>query len=110
MRIMTLLLFPLEPDHEMILLNDPFVDRFFYNSNPITKDLFFSGHVSVIAMLAFVSRNFYIKRILGVIAFMVGVALLIQHAHYTIDVVAAPFFAWMSVRIAEKIPQTSTVG
>jgi membrane-associated phospholipid phosphatase len=109
MRMVTIFFFPLEPDEAIVALKDPLVDRLFYEHQLITKDLFFSGHVSVIAMLAIVSKNFYIKRILATIALMVAIALLIQHVHYTIDVVAAPFFAWISVVAAEKIPQPSTV-
>jgi hypothetical protein len=114
MRMTTLFLFPLEPDPQIILLKDPFVDSLFYEGQVITKDLFFSGHVAVLAMLAFVSPNFWLKRIFGTVALMVGVALLVQHAHYTIDVVAAPVFAWVGTlivgRVAHKIPQPSPNG
>ncbi|HMJ71143.1 MAG TPA: phosphatase PAP2-related protein [Cyclobacteriaceae bacterium] len=110
MRMLTLFLFPLEPDRSIVVLNDAFVDLLFYDNRLITKDLFFSGHVSVIVMLAMASKNFFIKRILGTIASIVGLSLLIQHAHYSIDILAAPVFAWVSVRIAEKIPQATPVG
>lgn len=103
MRMVTLLLFPLEPDSNMVTLNDPFVDRLFYDEQAVTKDLFFSGHVSVLVMMTLVSDNFYLKRLLGTVALIVGISLLIQHAHYTIDVVAAPVFAWIGVFIAGLI-------
>lgn len=106
MRMITLFLFPLEPDGNMVSLQDPFVDHLFYGDLPVTKDLFFSGHVSVLAIMAFVCDNYYLKRVFATAALIVGVSLLIQHAHYTIDVVAAPFFAWIATVIARRlVPQ-----
>lgn len=103
MRMTTLLLFPLEPDPEIIPLEDPFVQLFFYGGQVITKDLFFSGHVSVLALLGFSSTRPAVKLLLFAAATTVAVMLLFQHAHYTIDVLAAPGFAWLSVRIARTL-------
>jgi PAP2 superfamily C-terminal len=103
LRIFTLLMFPLEPDRAIIPLEDPIVDLFFYEKTVITKDLFFSGHVSVLVMLGFVATKISIKYILFAIAFVVAVLLLVQHAHYTIDVIAAPIFAWIASDIAHRI-------
>jgi hypothetical protein len=102
MRMTTLYLFPLEPDGNMVPLSDPFVDRLFYGDQVVTKDLFFSGHVSVLMMLAFVADTFFLKRVFATVAIIVGLSMLIQHAHYTIDIIAAPFFAWISTFIARR--------
>lgn len=102
-RICTLLLFPLEPDEAIIPLIDPLVDTLFYSGVVVTKDLFFSGHTALLALLAIAVKNVYLKYALWLAAFVVALLLLIQHAHYTIDVIAAPVFAWISVKIAARL-------
>lgn len=103
-RILCLFLVPLDPERLMIPLDDPFVGRLFYNGSVITKDLFFSGHVSTMFLffLAIPFRN--LKYLFIVATSLVSVFILIQHVHYTIDVVAAPFVSWVSYRLAHKIP------
>lgn len=102
LRFITLLLVPLDPPTNIIELRDPLVQYLFYQQS-ITKDLFFSGHTSVVILLGLVMPNPRLRGLYftsaGVVAFM----LLLQHAHYTIDIFAAPFFAWLSVWIAHLI-------
>ena len=87
---------PLEPDSGMILLIDPVVDRFFYSNEVITKDLFFSGHVSILALLGWATPVRGAKLLLAGATLLVAIFLLIQHVHYTADVVVAPFAAWIA--------------
>jgi hypothetical protein len=103
MRVGTLYLFPLEPDVAIIPLKDPIIELFFYSDRVIVKDLFFSGHVSMLVILAIVMKNVAIKYFLYATALVVAALLLIQHVHYTMDVVAAPVFSWISVNMADKI-------
>jgi hypothetical protein len=92
-RIVTITLVPLDPPVDIINLADP-CSIFFYHSNVITKDLFFSGHTATafLAVLCLERKNDIILAILATIA--VAVLLLIQHVHYTADVIAAPIFTW----------------
>ena len=87
-----------DPPEGLILLNDPFV-QLFGNGNILTKDLFFSGHTATLFLLFLIIDKNYLKYIFVICTFLVGVALLIQHVHYTIDVFAAPFFAYSSYRL-----------
>ncbi|HEU5290225.1 MAG TPA: phosphatase PAP2-related protein [Cyclobacteriaceae bacterium] len=103
MRFISLLLVPLNPPLNIIELNDPLVQHFFYQQS-ITKDLFFSGHTSILVLLALAVTNNRLKIILFSGALVVALMLLVQHAHYTIDVVAAPLFSWMAFYLAKKIP------
>jgi len=102
-RFITLWLVPLDAPPGLLLLQDPFVDKLFYQQ-PVTKDLFFSGHTGILALFTFLLwdkgtwRTVYA---LGTLA--VGGLLLIQHAHYTIDVLSAPLFAWLAVKLASKM-------
>ena len=93
-------IFPLEPPRGIILLKDPF---FFYVVKPsdmITKDLFFSGHTTTMVLFTLMVENKWLKRVFFVCMLIVPVLILIQHVHYTIDVVLAPFFTYYAYRIA----------
>ena len=114
-RFITILLVPLEAPEGIVILHDPITDRLFYQGVVITKDLFFSGHTSILMLMAFGMPFRRLKIILFLGATAVGIMLLVQHAHYTIDVLAAPVFAWLAIfasgklhRVAEKEHSKST--
>jgi hypothetical protein len=93
---------PLEAPPGMLELHDPLV-RLFGPSKLLTKDLFFSGHTSTLVLLALAVpgrawRTFFLAS-----AAAVGICVLVQHVHYTVDVLAAPFFAYASVRLATAL-------
>lgn len=103
-RIGTLWLAPFDPPAGFVLLHDPIVDNLFYpTTNPITKDLFFSGHTATIMLLALAVQSKWLRRFLFGATAAVGFLVLVQHAHYTYDVLAAPFFAALSFWLAGKI-------
>ncbi len=106
MRIATLFLIPLEPELSIIPLEDPFVGYFFYNNAVITKDLFFSGHISTMCLLALLNPDKLIKMFIIILTAITVVFILVQHVHYTVDIVAAPVFSWISYRLAKMIPVT----
>ncbi len=88
-RLCTITLFPLEPPDGYIPLREPFVQLFTTNGQIISKDLFFSGHMSTILSLYFSSHRKYIRTFLLFCSFMIGAMVLLQHVHYTIDVIVA---------------------
>lgn len=88
-RLCTITLFPLEPPDGYIPLSEPFVQMFTTNGQIISKDLFFSGHMSTILSLYFSSHRKYIRTFLLFCSFMIGAMVLLQHVHYTIDVIVA---------------------
>ncbi|MDP1727856.1 MAG: hypothetical protein Q8M15_13810 [Bacteroidota bacterium] len=98
-RIVCLYLVPLEPERSIIPLEDPFLAQFFYSGKAITKDLFFSGHVSTMALLTLAIPFVPLKYIFAVATLIVAVLIMVQHVHYSIDVIAAPFFSWISFRL-----------
>jgi hypothetical protein len=101
-RILVMYSAPLDAPERLILLNDPFV-QFFGSGEVLTKDLFFSGHTATLFLLFLVSDKKHLKIIFLISTILVGTAVLLQHVHYTIDVLAAPFFAYSSYRIAKII-------
>ena len=102
LRICCLYLFPLEPDKSIIPLEDPFIDNLFYSKNVITKDLFFSGHVSTLFLLFLIIPNQKLKHFFFIVTILVAVLMLVQHVHYSIDVLAAPFFSWLSYTVVSR--------
>jgi hypothetical protein len=100
LRICTLFLFPLEPEQSLVPLQDPFIGRFFYSNAVITKDLFFSGHVSTLFLIFLVNPLRQLNLLFLVSTFILAGLILIQHVHYTADVLAAPVFAWISYTLA----------
>ncbi len=103
LRMICLYLIPLEADASMIPLEDPFVGRYFYGDTLITKDLFFSGHVSTMALLMLAIPYRPLKYYLIAATALVAMFLLTQHVHYTIDVFAAPLFSWGSYTLVSKL-------
>lgn len=106
-RIMVMYSVPLDAPEGLILLNDPFV-QFFGSGEVLTKDLFFSGHTATLFLLFLVSEKKYLKIIFLISTVLVGIAVLLQHVHYTVDVLAAPFFAYSSYRIVKIINERIT--
>jgi membrane-associated phospholipid phosphatase len=67
-------------------------------------DLFFSGHVANTFMLALVFWDKkWLRYFLIGMSVLFGVAAVLGHYHYTIDVIAAPFFAYGIFTIAKKL-------
>lgn len=97
-RALTLLLFPLDPPLGIISLADPFIERAFYAGSRLNKDLFFSGHTANLVLVGLLLENKKLKMILFSCAIFVAIMLMIQHVHYSVDVIFAPLFAWFSYK------------
>ncbi|MEW6703025.1 MAG: phosphatase PAP2-related protein [Bacteroidota bacterium] len=102
MRIITIYFLPLNAPPLTIPLKDPFVELF-GNGETFLHDLFFSGHTSTMFLLFLTTQNKRLKSIFLICTILVASCVLIQHVHYTIDVIAAPFFAYTCYRISYLI-------
>jgi membrane-associated phospholipid phosphatase len=98
-RMLAMYSIPLDPPETIIPLIDPFVE-FFGGGTTLEKDLFFSGHTSTMFLLFLTARQRVIRKIFLILTILVGLCVLLQHVHYTVDVIIAPFVAFTSYRIA----------
>lgn len=101
-RILSIYLVPLEPPADLIELIDPITNTI-YGARFITKDLFFSGHTATLVTFALCMHKQNHKIIVFSGAIAVGILVLIQHVHYTVDVIAAFIFPFILVPIARRI-------
>jgi hypothetical protein len=99
MQVITLYLLPLDPPHDMIVLVDPFIPTSVFHPT-ITHELFFSWHTALFTLFALTVRWHDLKIIFVGAAAVVSTILLLHHAHYMIDVVAAPCFAYAAYSLA----------
>ncbi len=101
-RIAAMYSVPFNPPPAMIPLNDPFV-QFFGSGKLLTKDLFFSGHTATLFLLFLVIDKKPYKQIFLIFTIIIGFSVILQHVHYFIDVLAAPFFTFGSYRLVKSI-------
>lgn len=101
-RIISISLVPLNIPKGLISLHDP-ITGFFYGNQLITKDLFYSGHTATMFLIFLCMKNKYDKAFALLSTLAIAILLLVQHAHYTIDVVAAPFITYLLYRLSKKI-------
>lgn len=97
-RMATMWLTPLDPPAATL----PLIDHMVESIGPgqrLTRDLFFSGHTSTLVLLGLSARTGVLRVIFLVAAGGVATCVLIQHAHYAIDVFIAPFMAFAAWRI-----------
>jgi hypothetical protein len=101
-RMITIYFIPLEPPATILHLTDPF-SIFFYGKEFITKDLFFSGHTATMCLLGMCLEKRIEKQVLFAGTLILGVLLLVQHVHYTMDVIAAPFFSYICWTMGKRM-------
>jgi len=102
LRCICLYFVPLLPPEGIIPLRDTLLEGSFYENQVLVRDLFFSGHTANLALLTFLVDIKWLKYILGICTCIVAFLLLKQHVHYTIDIVVAPFAAYLSYRLAKS--------
>ena len=95
LRMLVMSVTPLDPPVGIVPLRDPLV-QMVSSGEPLTRDLFFSGHTSTMFLLALLAPSRATKIFFGVCTSFVAVLVLWQHVHYTVDVLVAPLFAYLA--------------
>lgn len=94
-RMITIKLTPLNPPAGLLKLRDPISNLFYGNGGAfITKDLFFSGHTATLLLIFLFLEKKWEKWFVFAATVAVGIMVLFQHIHYSVDVFAAPVFAF----------------
>jgi len=103
-RFICIYLVALDPPARLVDLHDPLAEIFIYGENmAITKDLFFSGHTATMVFVCYFLPTTRERRIaIGLSLLLVGL-LLVQHVHYSLDIVAAPLFTLAAIWIVKRI-------
>ncbi|MDJ0976886.1 MAG: phosphatase PAP2-related protein [Planctomycetota bacterium] len=99
MRALSMWVAPFDPPPLMIPLEDPIVS-FAADGKTLTRDLFFSGHTATGTLLVLVAPKIWQRWTLAAITVFVATAVVLQHVHYTVDVIVAPFVAYCCYRAA----------
>ncbi|HEX2616551.1 MAG TPA: phosphatase PAP2-related protein [Flavobacteriales bacterium] len=99
-RMACIRLYTLEPPPDIVPLIDPLTQHFYPGEAPFLKDLFFSGHTATMALLYAISigRPARVFTLLGTVT--IGALVLLQHAHWTIDVLVAPVAVLLAWRLS----------
>jgi hypothetical protein len=110
-RTMSVYLIPLEQPQDMIALNDPMANLFLHTKEVfVSKDLFFSGHVLAITLLMLIATNKYLKAYALISAVVVGVLIMWQHVHYSMDVLFAPLVSYTCYKFVLYIHRETRYG
>jgi hypothetical protein len=102
-RFVTLSVVALDPPQGLVPLLDPLGSVFYGHNAAVTKDLFFSGHTTTMVLIYLCLDKRTDKIIAFIAAFAVACLLLVQHIHYTIDVLAAPVVVYPCYRFTRYL-------
>lgn len=113
-RQICILLVALEPPVGLIVLRDVFLENTVYpRHSPLTKDLFFSGHVASVWLYFLCAERKPVKYLMIFSTLLMSFMILSMRVHYTYDVYGAilittliyKFPAWSKQFIADKMLQ-----
>ncbi len=100
LRMIAMATITLEPPSDIIPLIDPLTQAFYPGNAPFLKDLFFSGHTATLVLMALLAPKGTVRLFAWICAALVGTLVLVQHVHWTVDVLVAVPAAWVAWKSA----------
>lgn len=100
-RFISISLVPLHPPAGLIDIWDPITDMF-YGETYVTKDLFYSGHTATQFLFFLFLQKRSDKTLALISTILMGLLVMVQHVHYTVDVVFAPPLTYLCYLLASK--------
>ena len=112
-RTLCIALVPFNEPANLIPLSDPFIEQLGIYQTFIKRDLFFSGHfASVFIPYLILRKETKHQWLLAAGSILIGIGVMLQHIHYSYDVIGAAVFSYVAVICADKLitkfyPQTA---
>jgi hypothetical protein len=104
LRFLSIYFVALNPPLGLVDLHDPIAAIFIYGENTaITKDLFFSGHTATMVLVCHFLVDKRERNIAILFSILLVGLLLIQHVHYTLDILFAPLATWVAIWVAKRL-------
>jgi hypothetical protein len=104
MRFASIYWVALDPPEGLVDLHDPIAELFIYGENlAITKDLFFSGHTATMVFVCYFLPLAKERKIALVLTSLLAILLMVQHVHYSLDILAAPIATWVAIQLARRL-------
>ena len=91
----------------MIQLIDPILNNILYHKNELTgtytyHDLFFSGHTAKCLLASLLYESKKLKIFFMTLTCIMATCLLLQHVHYSIDILFAPLVSFLAIYLHKK--------
>ena len=104
MRFASIYWVALNPPEGLVDLHDPIAELFIYGENlAITKDLFFSGHTATMVFVCYFLPLAKERKIAIALTSILAILLMVQHVHYSLDILAAPIATWVAIQLARRL-------
>lgn len=100
LRALCLWVTPFSAPPGMIALTDPVINTLSGDA-PYSNDLMFSGHTSMLTLLTTTALDRPRRILFAVMTAFVAVGVLVQHVHYTIDVIVGVLAPLAATRVAD---------
>jgi len=101
LRMLSLYFVPFDPPAGIIPLKDALLQSSFYSGRDNLRDLFFSGHTTTLFLFAFAFERKAMKILFAVVGCIVGFLLMLQHVHYSVDVIVGPVVAFGLIKLCK---------
>jgi membrane-associated phospholipid phosphatase len=102
-RALCITLVPLNEPALLIPLSDPFIEKLGIYQTFVKRDLFFSGHFASVFIPYLILRKTRFHWVFLLASIGIGFLVMLQHIHYSYDVLGAIVFTYLSVYLAEKL-------